>query len=164
MKPFLRTQHNYDMEIESEVSGLRCQDPTLTQQHFADEVNINTIVERFGITGQLPTSVRMPTYEDYSEIVDFQTAMNAIALAREAFDQMPANVRARFNNDPAQFVDFCSNEANRDEAKKLGLLKPEEMAAVAANLAIPPNPPPGSPAAPATGPGPWPTVAPGAPA
>lgn len=122
------------MDAESNASGLKCEDPTLTQQNFAEEADINTIVERFGITGQLPTNVRMPSYEDYTNVVDFQTAMNSIAQAREAFDEMPAKVRARFHNDPAEFVDFCSKEENRDEAKKLGLLKPEEQAAIAANL------------------------------
>ena len=37
---------------------------------------------------------------------------------------MPADVRARFNNDPALFVDFCSDEANLDEMRKLGLAVP----------------------------------------
>lgn len=150
--PFLRTQHNYDMNEASDDAGLKCLDVTLTQQNFAEEADINTIVERFGITGQLPTNVRMPTYEDYTEVVDFQTAMNSIALAREAFDAMPANVRARFHNNPAEFVDFCSNEENKEEAKKLGLLKPEEQAAIAASLAIPPAIPAYAPAPPAAGP------------
>lgn len=121
---FLRTPYNYDRNIASDQSGLECNDPTLTKQSFKEECDINTIVERFNITGELPQNVRMPEYRDFTEITDYHTALNAIAQARESFDAMPANIRARFQNDPEQFVDFCNDPGNRDEAKKMGLLVP----------------------------------------
>lgn len=124
--PFLRTAYNYDTNQASIDSGLACpRDESKTQQHFKEECDINTIVERFHITGELPENVRMPTYADFTDVFDFHTAMNAIAKANESFDQMPANIRARFQNDPAQFVDFCSKEENREEAIKLGLVPPK---------------------------------------
>lgn len=126
--PFQRTQYNYDMNKAGDESGLKCEDPSLTHQSFADEVDINTIVRRFNLTGQLPTNVHMPTYQDFEGIFDYHTAMNAIAQAHESFDTMPADVRARFHNDPAEFIDFCSNTANREEAIKLGLVAPAAAA------------------------------------
>lgn len=130
--PFLRTAFNYDRNVASDETGLDCSgEPSMTKQSFAEECDINTIVRRFGLTGELPSGVRMPTYADFSNVVDFHTAMNAIAQAGEAFDAMPAEVRARFDNDPAKFVDFCSDEGNRAEALKLGLLAP-----LAADLAV----------------------------
>lgn len=124
MQPFLRSAHNYDRNEASDESGLRCLDKTRAQQNFKDECDINTIVRRFGLTGMAPTGVRMPTYGDFTGVTDFHTAANAIAQAREAFDQMPSSVRTRFRNDPAAFVDFCSKEENREEAVKLGLVPP----------------------------------------
>ena len=41
--PFLRTPYNYDTVAASNESGLGCEDPTLTQQQFAEESDINTI-------------------------------------------------------------------------------------------------------------------------
>lgn len=123
--PFLRAFGNYDVDAASDESGLKCEEPTLAQQHFADECDINTIVRRFGLDGELPVGVRMPTYGDFTGVVDYHSAANAIALANEAFDGLPAVVRARFQNDPALFVDFCSKEENRDEARKLGMLVPD---------------------------------------
>ena len=38
---------------------------------------------------------------------------------------LPADVRARSGNDPAGFVDFCSDDNNADEVEKLGLMLPE---------------------------------------
>lgn len=121
---FFRSGFNYDADQVSAETGLECLDPTLAQQQFAEEADINTIVNRFGLTGELPTAVRMPTYADFEEAIDYHSAMNVIAAARESFMAMPAEVRLRFGNDPAAFVAFCSDEGNRAEAAKLGLLVP----------------------------------------
>lgn len=142
--PFVRSPFNYDREAVSDATGLRCEDPSLAVQDQRDEVDINTIVRRFGLTGKLPEDVRAPTYGDFTGIGDYQQALNAVIAADAAFMEMPAEVRARFDNDPARFVDFCSDKANADEMAKLGLLSPEaviarekaarEAAAVAAGL------------------------------
>lgn len=141
--PFLRSAYNYDMSAASDESGLKCEDASLTKQSFAEEVDINTIVKRFNLTGQLPVGVRMPTYGDFEVVDDYHSAANAIAQASEAFDAMPAHVRARFHNDPAEFVAFCSDGKNRDEAVKLGLVAPQvqELAAGAPAARVEPPAP-----------------------
>ncbi|AXH73927.1 MAG: internal scaffolding protein [Microviridae sp.] len=134
--PFLRSALNYNRDVASLVSSLTCEDLSLAVQSERDECDINTIVKRFGLTGQLPSGVRMPTYEDFTGVFDFQSAANAIALAHESFDTMPAEVRARFNNNPAAFVDFCSDERNRLEAEKLGLVPVSVPASVSAPVVV----------------------------
>lgn len=116
---------NYDADVASFDSGVMI-DPEekKTRDSFIEECDINTIVKRFALTGALPENVRMPTYGDFEGVNDFQTAMNAIVAARESFDQMPAEVRLRFHNDPQEFVEFCSDESNREEALELGLVEP----------------------------------------
>lgn len=101
---------------------LVCRDASRAKQEFREETDINTIVKRFGITGKLPQGVRMPMYGDFTEVSNFHEAVNAIAAARESFSAMPAEVRARFGNDPERFVQFCGDESNRAEAIKLGLV------------------------------------------
>lgn len=118
---FVRSAYNYDTDEASRESGLQCQDKTLAKQSFAEEVDINTIVRRFNLTGELPSSVRVPEYADFEGVYDYHSALNAIAAAHESFDSMPAEVRARFQNDPGQFVDFCNDPSNVDEMVKLGL-------------------------------------------
>lgn len=137
MLPFLRTAYNYDMNKAGDESAVECKDRSLAQQHFAEECDINTIVKRFGLTGELPSDLKAPTYGDFVGISDFHSAMNAIAKANEAFDEMPADIRARFNNDPALFVDFCSDDANRAEAERLGLVFAKKVADVAKPAIIP---------------------------
>lgn len=121
---FLRTPYNYDTMEASNASALLCEDPSLAQQHARDECDINTIVKRFGLTGELPSNVRTPTYGDFADATDYHTAMNAVIAANEAFMQLPADVRTRFNNDAGAFVDFVSDDSNRAEAEKLGLVLP----------------------------------------
>ncbi|QXP07980.1 MAG: internal scaffolding protein [Arizlama microvirus] len=123
--PFFRTAYNYDTDLASDQSSLSCPEPSLAQQQFAEECDINTIVRRFGITGELPSNVRAPTFGDFTGVDDYQSALNAIYGAQDAFMELPADVRYRFHNNPQEFVVFCSNDANRAEAEKLGLVLPQ---------------------------------------
>lgn len=131
---FARTPYNYDTNKVSDETGTDTGPETKTQQQFKDEVDINTIVERFGVTGQMPPMQEFPTEQDFGDAFDFQTSMNVIVAARESFMQMPAKQRARFNNDPQQFMEFIHDGNNADEAMKMGLAikrpepekKPEE--------------------------------------
>lgn len=122
-KVFIRTAYNYDVDEASNETGLSCQDSSLAIQSAEEEANINTIVRRFGLTGQLPDQVAMPQSGDFTNIPDFHTAMNLIRKTQEEFLRIPADIRARFSNDPQKFMEFFEDEANRVEAGKLGFLK-----------------------------------------
>jgi phage internal scaffolding protein len=100
-----------------------CEEPSLAQQHFKDECDINNILRQFNITGLLPEAPLSPRYGDFSGIGDYQSALNAVIEAEDQFMALPASLRARFENDPAHLIDFLSNENNRSEAEKLGLLE-----------------------------------------
>lgn len=94
-----------------------------TKQSFRDETNINTIMARFQKTGMLEfVNKHEPQYGDVTAI-DFQNSMESVAQAREMFADLPSKVRDRFNNDPAELLDFLDNPDNKDEAVLLGLAK-----------------------------------------
>jgi phage internal scaffolding protein len=119
---FLRTPYNYDKDAASNESGLHCEDATLAQQHFKDECDINNILRQFNITGQLPGQPLTPRYGDFSGISDYHTAMNRVIAAQDEFDRLPAQIRARFDNEPANLIEFLENSDNRQEAEDLGLV------------------------------------------
>ena len=123
-EPFVRSPYNYNVDAASNESGLACRDASLTQQHQADQADINYIVDQFNVTGILPTSPISPQYGDFTGVGDYQSAMNAVIGMQDEFMSLPANVRSRFENDPEQLLDFLSNEENREEAIKLGLINP----------------------------------------
>ena len=120
--PFLRTPYNYDVDLVSDETGLACPDPSLAQQNFKDESDINFIVRQFGLTGELPRQTISPQYGDFTGVLDYHSAVNAVLAAQDEFMDLPAQMRARFDNDPAKLIDFLGNEENRDEAIKLGLI------------------------------------------
>lgn len=127
-KVFFRTGFNYDADAVSRETGLAC-DPedTRTQESFAAECDINEIVRRFGLTGTVPENFRMPVSGDFTGVSDFHSAMNLVVEAQRSFDSLPAELRARFGNDPQALLLFLEDGANREEAVKLGLVaKPAE--------------------------------------
>jgi len=120
----------YDADENSDRAKLVFTRPSRTQQSFRDECDINNILRQFNVTGELPTGSVQPQYGDFSGITDYQSALNAVMAAQDSFLQLPAKVRAKFDNDPALFVEFASDEANKDEMKALGLLREETAQAV----------------------------------
>ena len=119
--PEFRTGFNYDREAASDESGLSCPDPSRAQQNSKDEVDINMIVKRFNLTGELPAGLSVPQYADFGDVVDYHSALNMVIAADHAFLALPADIRSRFKNDAGAFVDFVSNPENRDEVVKMGL-------------------------------------------
>lgn len=111
----------------SDAFGLVFRDASRAKQSFKEEADINTIVRRFGVTGELPSGVRVPSYGDFSGVSDFHSAMNVVAQANEAFDAMPAAVRKRFDHDPGKFLDFVADRKNLEEAARLGIVVPEAL-------------------------------------
>lgn len=125
--PFLRTPYNYDLDAASNESGLHCEDATLTQQHFKDETDINNILRQFNITGLLPETPLSPRYGDFTGISDYHSALNQVIAAEDEFMALPAQIRSRFDNDPAKLIDFLDNVENKTEAINLGLINSEEL-------------------------------------
>ena len=116
------TGFNKDNDAISLDTGLVCPEESMAVQSAEEESNINTIVRRFGISGELPNNLRMPQSGDFTDAPDFHTAMNLVRQAQEEFVRVPAEIRARFNNDPARFMAFIEDGSNYDEALKLGLV------------------------------------------
>lgn len=124
----LKAFGNYDPDLVSIQTAVFNDEPSMTQQHHAKDADINEIVRRFGLTGVLPTEgLSMPSSGDFSGVGSYQEAWDAVRAAQEAFLEVPAELRARFGNDPGALIDFLGDAANREEAIKLGLVvKPPE--------------------------------------
>lgn len=137
---FARNAYNYDTDLASEATGLVTTLPSLAQQQYKDECDINTIARNFGLTGKLPMPVYLPTFGDFSEVEDFQSALHTIQRAEASFQAMPSHVRERFRNDPQKFLEFTSDVRNADEIRALGLFK--DAPPVTPPQPSPPNPTP----------------------
>lgn len=97
------------------------------KQSFRKECDINRIVANFAKTGLLtPVETRPAMFIDVSNVTDYRTALDNVRMAEDLFMELPAITRAKFENDPATFLDFASDAENDDEMRKLGLLPPLE--------------------------------------
>lgn len=100
---------------------------TMTKQSFKDECDINNILKKYNRT-QLLTHVNkiQGSYGDFSGVQDYQTSLNQVIHAQDAFNGLPSDLRKRFLNDPINFIEFVNDPSNYAEAAKLGLLNEEK--------------------------------------
>jgi len=109
--------------------------PSKALQSAKDECDINKLMLRYQRTGLINHVNRYEgSYGDFTgSPSDYQSALNQVMAARAMFDSLPSGIRSRFGNNPAAFIDFVSDDANRAEMASMGLLRPVET---------PPAPPP----------------------
>lgn len=103
-------------------------DESRTSQEYAEEADINTLMARYVKTGVIPQYAdKQPFYVDADGLPSYQEMQNVIVEAEAAFMALPSAVRERFNNDPARFVAFATDEKNIDELRSMQLLSPEAV-------------------------------------
>lgn len=114
-----------DFMIVDPDTGEFVRDEGKTVQEQRDDADINVIVKRFGLTGQLSqVRPKIPLEQDFRESGEFDlgAALRYVRAADAAFMSYPADVRGRFDNDPAKFCAFVEDPANKDECIRLGIL------------------------------------------
>lgn len=125
-------RHQYDDvtdEIARANTRIRFEDPSLTQQHFARDADLNTIIKRYGITdGAIPPAALDPKYfGDFTDEADFRDHLERIRNAENRFNALPANIRSMFDNDMIFMHDWVTAPENVEEAVKLGLLQKQSV-------------------------------------
>lgn len=100
--------------------------PSLTQQQFRQECDINTIIASVDSAGvvnnPLWNGTRRPFYGDFSGIqdMDYLQAQNTFLDASARFMELPAKVRQQFNNNPAELLSYLQGNPPVEELAKLG--------------------------------------------
>lgn len=110
---------SYDQREWSDASAVDTGSVTKVQQHFQEEVDVNTIVRRFGLTREMPFGSAAGLYGDFTEIYDYESAVERVQAARNKFMTLPPEVRERFGNDPALLVRAASELSEEDFVAKL---------------------------------------------
>lgn len=132
------------IEIENNRVRVRTRNelPTKTQQQFKEQVDVNNIIRKYKQTGAIThLNTRKGVYMDCTAIPDYQVALNTINQANSAFMELPAIIRARFQNDPAQLLEFLKDPQNKEEGIKLGLLVEQNKNDLNETNTPPPSPP-----------------------
>lgn len=108
------------------VTGEVSTPPSMTKQSMVAECDINNIIKTYQMTGviaHINSRADTGVFMDLPDEIDFQESLHLVERSRQAFAALPSVVRNRFANDPARFLEFLSDPANREEAGRLGLLK-----------------------------------------
>lgn len=147
----LRSWRNYDAKAVSLANACNTGADTKVIQSARDDADINVIVKRFGVTGQLPVHQKQPVIGDFDSVVDYRTALQAVRTAAEAFMNLPSTLRERFQNDPQEYLDFTSKPENLEEMYKLGLAeRPKRAPLTPSPIPTPPAQPNAAPEGPAS--------------
>lgn len=115
---FLR--ENGTKRVQQFTHGDDCK---VDQSHKA-MCDIKGIMESYSKTGHLPyVNQKEPVYADVSNLPSFMEAHEIVQEAREAFMELPAAVRKKLDNNPANLEEYLSQEENWEEAAKYGLIE-----------------------------------------
>jgi len=93
-----------------------------TEQAHKKECEIDHILKKFDKTGLITHIQDIEAKFGDVTGMEFQNMQNKIAAAKNSFNQLPLDIRNRFENDPAKLLSFMDDENNRHEAIKLGLI------------------------------------------
>lgn len=113
--PVPRTQYDR-VRVPTVVEGA-----SMTQQHMADSVNINKIMDRYLRTGEFPD-----VQEEHLSFYDvpaqsYHEMMNTLARGEEAFNALPAQFRKNWDNDPVAFLRDLQEPSGAELRLKLGI-------------------------------------------
>lgn len=115
-KPVLRNQYSPRLDL-----ALKFKNPSRTKQAFKDECDINNIINRYTDTNHISHINRSEPQYGFAPSESFHEAIMLVESSTAQFKQLPAKLRARFNNDPEHFLGFMQDPANASEMASLGL-------------------------------------------
>lgn len=119
-----RMRTNFDNLVLDEKTGELVPMPSMTRQSEMDACDIHNVLKQFsqqGFENLVRENAAKGQYADLPDEVDYQTSLNTVLAAQASFATLPSQVRERFHNNPAEFLEFLTDPANQDEAIRLGL-------------------------------------------
>lgn len=95
MQPATRTQVDGRGDEISDATATTPTGESLTRQELAPDTDINTLLARFGVDGQM----RQPIYgETIDYDMNLQTAINITAQAQDIMHHVPQELRDKYRN------------------------------------------------------------------
>jgi len=126
----------YDQKAASDATSYHCDPESITQQHLREDADVNVIVRRFGLTGQIPLVAAQGVFGDFTGIASYEDALAAVERADRAFMTLPPEVRERYDNDPGKLL-AAAQEGSPGGLDGLVRPEPPEAAAVPPGGQIP---------------------------
>lgn len=109
------------MKKQQRKYGITFTQPTMAQQQFREECNINSIMKRYQVTGVIDHIAKHEGHYGDISPMSFHEAQNTIATANSMFEELPSSARKQFKNDPSIFLEYVQDPANADSLRDMGL-------------------------------------------
>lgn len=101
--------------------------PGRTRQDQKDSCDINLIMKKYTKQGVIPRiNPKTPVYDDFSTALSYHESLERIRRADDLFYELPAELRAACDNDPALLIPYVEDGEHIDELVELGVTKPPE--------------------------------------
>jgi len=142
---FTKTNSNNEI-IRNRIQFTQPDDEEIrVEQAHKNEADINNIVRKHGLDLIAKTAALQTFKYDNNPSNDFQEVMQAVITAEQSFSSIPSDIRKRFDNNPAKFMDFIYNPDNKQEMIDMGLSpepepKPEPIQVTVTNSETPGEP------------------------
>lgn len=99
---------------------------TIRDPDVVAECDINNLYRnmlRYGSAypNRLSRPTRKPEFVQTVAPSDLATAMETVTRAREEFEKLSVDIRDRFNYNPYRFMEYVSDERNKEDLIKMGL-------------------------------------------
>lgn len=104
----------------------RFTEPSKTKGYLAKDYDVNNIMAKAQRGFTVPGMRKPPLFTEGMQLdlpQDFQSAMEIVQRSEQAFSELPAVLRDRFHNNPAELLTFLADVNNRPEAVRLGLIE-----------------------------------------
>lgn len=99
------TQFNRVMSATKKADCVEFKEPSKVKQSLSYATDINTIYENYCRTGRVPLNGNQPIYDEnfikYDNLIE---AQKQVAEASAYFQNLPANIRAKYGNSLEKFV------------------------------------------------------------
>lgn len=116
------TQFSRDLAKTQKADCVEFKEPSKVKQSLSYATDINTIYENYCKTGKVPLNGNQPIYDEnfikYDNLIE---AQKQVSEATQYFQNLPANIRAKYGNSLEKFV--VGLHSQDDFLVKEGVLK-----------------------------------------
>lgn len=117
------------------VEGVKFEKPSMTQQCFKEQCDINRILDAYKVkaramgvsVAELMPKVGSEQFADVSNLDDYLDAQNRIAQVNQMFEALPAEVRRSYGDDPRNFVSALGDSTNYRKFAELGIMDKKQV-------------------------------------
>lgn len=88
---------------------------------FNPDTDINVIYKKTQLGQHVPSASVMPSFKEFPELVNYDRALEMIMKANESFQELDAETRKKYNNDPKYYYEETLKEAKADADVKASI-------------------------------------------